>query len=212
MKITKLGHCALIIEEAGKTILTDPGIFTVDAQVSLRNIDIILITHEHGDHMHVESVLEIVKNNPAVKIVTNGSVAKILEQKGLTCEIVGDGQSKTIESLLFEGFGTAHAEIYEDYGLVENTGYFINNKLFYPGDAFTDPGKPVEILAFPVAGPFVLLKNAIDYAKQIHPKICFPVHDGVLKNSGFFLTVIKTFIEKDGIVFVPVETGAVGEF
>lgn len=30
---------------------------------------------------------------------------------------------------------------------VQNTGYFINDKLFYPGDALTNPNKEIEILA-----------------------------------------------------------------
>ena len=30
MKVKKLGHCCLIIEENGKKIMTDPGSWTID--------------------------------------------------------------------------------------------------------------------------------------------------------------------------------------
>ena len=62
MKITKLGHCCLIVKEGNITILTDPGSYTTD-QNTVKGIDIVLITHEHGDHFHVESLKAILKNN-----------------------------------------------------------------------------------------------------------------------------------------------------
>ena len=212
MKINKLGHCCLLIEEKGVRILTDPGMYTVEEQDNLTGLNILIITHEHADHLHTESVQKIVANNREIKIVCNSAVGKILSGLGVKAEIVGDGQSATISGLTIEGFGKDHAEIYEDYGLVENTGYFINNKLFYPGDAFTNPGKPVEVLAVPVAGPWVLIKTAINYAKELKPKTCFPVHDGMLINGGFTHAITKNFIEKAGIGFAQLEKGQSAEF
>ena len=37
MKITKLGHCCLVIEEKGLKILTDPGSYT-DTQNNIKEI------------------------------------------------------------------------------------------------------------------------------------------------------------------------------
>ena len=71
MKIKKLGHCCLVIETNGKRIMTDPGSYTVDEQSNEKNIDLILITHEHGDHLHVESLKNILKNNTEAAIITN---------------------------------------------------------------------------------------------------------------------------------------------
>ena len=73
MKITKIGHCCLLIEVEGSRILTDPGSFTVEDLVT-DNIDVILITHEHADHLHIDSVKKIVEVNPKVQIFSNSSV------------------------------------------------------------------------------------------------------------------------------------------
>lgn len=58
-----------------------------------------------------------------------------------------------------------------------NTGFMFEDRFFYPGDAYTDPGCPVEILALPVSGPWVKIGEAIDYALKLKPKVAFPVHD-----------------------------------
>lgn len=52
MKITKFGHCCLLIEENGVRILTDPGTYSTQ-QSEVKNIDFVLITHEHADHFQL---------------------------------------------------------------------------------------------------------------------------------------------------------------
>lgn len=212
MKITKYGHCCLLIEEAGVRILTDPGSFTTE-QSTVRNIDIILITHEHQDHLHIDSVKKLVANNPKAVLITNASVGKVLDTQGIKFQIVADKQKASVKDILIEGFGTDHAIIYKDYGLVENTGYFINNKLFYPGDAFTNPGKPIEVLALPAGGPWLLVSRAVDYAKELKPKSCFPVHDGMIIPSGHFaLQIFQVFLGQANINFVRIENNKETEF
>jgi len=64
MKVKKFGHCCLLIEEDGVRTLTDPGGYTdLDVVVrQSRNIDVILITHEHADHIHVPSLKRLLEN------------------------------------------------------------------------------------------------------------------------------------------------------
>ena len=211
MNITKLGHCCMVIEEAGVRIMTDPGAYST-LQGEARNIDYIFITHEHQDHFHLESLKVVLKNNPKAKIVTNRGVGKLLEKEGIGYELLEDKQSKTVSGVLLEGFGEKHAVIYQDFGQVQNTGYFIANRFFYPGDAFYNPGKPVEILALPVAGPWLKISEVIDYAKLLKPKICFPVHDGMLKYLGPTRGVTTKYLSESGIEFRDAIEGAVFSF
>lgn len=213
MKITKLGHCCLIIEINGTRILTDPGAYST-LQNEVKNIDYILITHEHQDHFHIDSLRRVLSNNLNAEIFTNSSVGKLLEAENILYKRISYGESETVKGILIEGFGKEHAEIYKTFGLVENTGYFINNEFWYPGDSFHNPGKPVDILALPVAGPWMRIRDAIDYAEEIKPRVCFPVHDGMFqKDRGTLMyRLSQTFLPPLGIEFKVLEEGVENEF
>lgn len=208
MIITKLGHCCLLIETHDTRILTDPG-FLSTTQNDLLNIDIILITHEHKDHLHTESLSIILKNNPKAVIVTNSSVGKILLDLKIPYTVLeGNAVTQLSDTHLTACDGT-HAEIIEKYGLVQNTGYFIDEQLFYPGDAYTNPQREVPILALPVAGPWCKVSEVIRYALEIKPEVAFPVHDGILTEAGKTIThgVVATKLTEAGIQFSSLKEG-----
>lgn len=213
MKIKKLGHCCLLIEEKGLRILTDPGSYST-GQNDITNIDVVLITHEHADHLHVDSLRQVLLNNPQAQIITNKGVGAILDKESIQYALIEEGQNITVKDILIEGCGKDHEHIYESMGLVENTGYFVDNKLFYPGDAFYEVNKAVDILALPVAGPWMQLSDAIDYAKKIKPRICFPVHDGMLKEDriGSAHKFPEAVLNPLGIEFVAMKEGDSKEF
>lgn len=208
MQITKFGQCCLLIEVQGKRILTDPGRFSV-GQNELRDIDVIVITHEHADHLHSESLAALLANNPTAAIVTNTSVGVILADLGLPYQVLEGRATTTCCGILLEAYDGVHAEIVGDYGQVQNTGYFIAERLFYPGDAYTEPGKPVPILALPIAGPWCKAAEVIAYAVRVKPTVAFPVHDAVLNSDGIALThgLFAAQLAVQGITFVALRNG-----
>ena len=212
MKIKKLGHCCLVIEEQGKRIMTDPGSWTTQKHTEEKNIDLIIITHEHEDHIHIESLKKIIENNPNAKIITNKGVGKLLDEANIKYEILDNKKSVDFLGIEIEAYNCKHEEIYQDFGQVENTGFFIGKRLFYPGDSFYNPEKKVEILALPVAGPWTNVKNAVNYALEIKPKICFPVHDGMLISFGANHKIIGMVLEKNNISFKDFEKNNEEEF
>src|SRR3989339_917620 len=207
MKIKKLGHCCFVVEpKEGVRIMTDPGAYSI-LQVGETNINAILITHEHQDHLHVDSLKDVLKNNPSAVVITNTSVGNILDQNGIPYIKVEEGEKYELEGIIISGFGNIHAQIYEDFGRVQNTGYMIDN-LCYAGDSFSYPDVDVEILALPVAGPWMKLSEAIEYAKHIRPRICFPVHDAILQDFATFAWRIpETILKEDDILFRKLEIG-----
>lgn len=215
MKIKKISHCCLVVKIGGKTIITDPGSFS-DTQNSLMGIDVVVITHEHGDHFHAESVQAIVKNNPAVIVIANSAVGKKLDELGVAHTVI-DGRGKgAIGELPVEAFDCRHEEIFEEMGQVQNTAYLIGTatgeNFFIPGDAYCDPGAAakVDVLALPVAGPWCRLPDALRYALKVKPRAAFPIHDAMLRQStgGFLYQIIAQVLkDKGGIDFKPLHDG-----
>ncbi|HEU0085374.1 MAG TPA: MBL fold metallo-hydrolase [Candidatus Paceibacterota bacterium] len=221
MQIKKLGHCCLLIQIDNLKILTDPGIFSPSIlppfskdQNNLVGINLVLITHEHSDHLHVESLKEVIKNNPEVKVITNTGVSKVLDEAGIPYSILEGRNSTEVDGVFLEAFDCKHEEIFEEIGQVQNTGYFIANKLFYPGDSYCNPEKSVEVLALPVAGPWCKIPDAIRYALSLKPKKAFPVHDGMLQieRIGGSHKIPEKVLTENGIEFVVMNEGDEKEF
>src|SRR3989338_10644080 len=124
MKIKKLGHCCLYIQTNGVTILTDPGTYST-LQNEAMGIDIILITHEHSDHFHIESLKQVIVNNPKAKIITNTAVSKLLEAEKIISTVLEEEQSVIEQGIVLAGYGNVHEYIYTGWNDVQNTGYFI---------------------------------------------------------------------------------------
>lgn len=210
MKITKLGHCCLLIETKGKRILTDPGSYTVEAHSKLTNIDYLLFTHEHQDHYHLESLKTILENNPEVIVYSNSSVSELLDKEGIKHTLVKHEDSILLGEITVLGIGEKHAQMHSSILLSNNLGFFIDERLWYPGDAFTDPKRSVEILALPVSGPWMKISEAIDYALLLKPKVAFPVHDGTRFGSAHALPL--KILPEQNIEFVTMVEGDTKEF
>lgn len=211
MKIRKIGHCCLVVEVNGKKIMTDPGGWTT-GQNEITGVDFVLITHEHGDHLHIASLKKVLENNPGCKVVTNASVGKLLSQTDIEfIELNGIGKVESCDcsGVLVEAYDGKHEEIYAEIGQVQNTGFFIANRLFYPGDSFINPNREVEILAGPVAAPWCTLKQVVQYILEVKPKTVFPVHDGFvdLGKAAVFHNLPKKICEENEINFLPLKDG-----
>lgn len=194
-------------------LLTDPGNYNTTPEVE--GIDAILITHEHQDHLHVESLRAVLIKNPEAKIFSHVGVGKILEEAGIVYTLIADGETVAVKGVSIESSGSEHACIHHDLPVVQNTGFYINETLFYPGDSFHDPKKNIAVLALPVAGPWMKLEEAIEYAKVIKPKVVFPVHDGMLRQEhqlGPTRRIPTMLLEPLGIKYVDMIEGSTHDF
>lgn len=209
MNIKKIGHCCLVIDTENTRILTDPGTFTVAEHTAVAGVDVILITHEHADHLHTDSLKDIVAHNPEAQVVTNSSVGAVIGEVGVEYTVLEGSDTSDVAGVALEALDEKHAEIYDEVGQVQNTGYFIDNKLFYPGDAYAEPNKDVDVLALPVAGPWCRIADAIRYALRVKPNTAFPVHDGLLAEDriGPHHRVPDNVLSENGIEFVAMVAG-----
>jgi L-ascorbate metabolism protein UlaG (beta-lactamase superfamily) len=214
MKITKFGHNCLLIEEGKLRALTDPGDWNQSPNVE--NLDCVLITHEHGDHLEIGQLKEVLSKNPNARVISHESVGKLLDEAGITYEQIKNGEEITVKGISIQSFGTKHACFYADMPKIQNTGYFISNRLFITGDALHDiPDQQVEILALPCGGPWMRMSEAIDYAKKLHPKVVLPVHDAMYIDAyrdNVVPRIIGGTLEASGIVFRDMKAGSIEEF
>lgn len=204
MIIKKIGHCCLLVKlDNGVTVLTDPGTYST-GQNDVTGVDLVLITHEHADHFHVESLAQVLAHNPNAQVITNSAVGKKLDEAKIAYTLLEGDKSLDLAGVLLEAHDCKH---FEEFGQVQNTGYFIGGKLFYPGDAFCDPHKPVDILALPVAGPWCRIRDSIRYAILLAPKKVFPVHDGNQRQAGVVHRVPSQVLPQHGIEWVSMNEG-----
>lgn len=121
--------------------------------------------------------------NPNLIIYTHQSVASILPGL-LPVHIVETGDVINAESFELEFFGNKHAIIHNLIPQINNLGLMINNNVYYPGDSFTNPERPVKTLLLPVSAPWMKVSESIDFLNSLNPSIAIPTHDAILSDAG----------------------------
>lgn len=212
MKITKYGHACVLVEEADARILIDPGSYS--GNVDATGVNAILITHNHQDHLDTGLVTAILERNPGAQVVTVAEAGKNLAEAGIAFATIEDGEEIAISGVPVRSFGKHHSYIYGEMPQCQNTGYMIANRFYYPGDSLHVPDAQVEILALPVAGPWMKIAEAIDFAKAVNPKVVIPVHDGFIRpdRGQTTRTFPKMILEPLGIEFRDMQDGSQEEF
>lgn len=216
MRISKFIHSCLLVEDGDTRILIDPGKFSfLDGSVNadqFRDLDAILITHQHPDHVDDESLKTILANNADAPLLANAGVAEQLAKSGITAEAFESG-TRTIGSVSVEAIAAAHAEIL-NAERPRNVAYVINQRLLHPGDSFDhslDVCKGIDLLALPLMAPWNTELLVAEFALRIAPKAVIPIHDGYAKD--FFLRSrydnFQKYLAKHNIEFLPLaEPGA----
>jgi L-ascorbate metabolism protein UlaG (beta-lactamase superfamily) len=207
MKISKFGHACLLVEEGKARILIDPGAYSKGFE-QLENLSAVLITHQHPDHVTPEALASIRDNNPTVAVYGDEGTVQIMTEKGDTAiKTIHSGEKFEVAGVAIAVYGTDHAIIHPSIPGIENVGYMIAGRFFYPGDNFTDPGVPVEILALPIGAPWLKISEVIDYAVAIAPKIAIPAHDAVLAMLSMNVRIISPFTQSQGTQVRVIENG-----
>ena len=183
MRLTKFGHSCLLVEEGGARVLLDPGSFS-DGFETLEGLTAVCLTHQHVDHVDPERVRPLLDRNPGVRVVSDEGSAEALGEAGADVEVVHDGDELALGGLALRVVGRDHAAVHPEVPVVPNVGYLVGGRLFHPGDALTMPGEPVEVLAVPAGAPWLKLADAVDYLREVGPRVAVPVHEKVLSEVG----------------------------
>lgn len=197
MKITKQGHACLIFEQDGKTLVLDPGAYS-EPQDNLGNVLAIVITHAHDDHCFEAQLDRILAKSPEAMIFCPPDVAERLVNYKTT--VIYHGDHYPIGPFTIEAFGDLHAEIHPSIPVIQNRGVLINDLLYYPGDSFTLPDRPVEMLAVPTSAPWLKMAEVMDFVTAVDHKQSMPTHNALLSEFGHNLNNgrVKAITESKG--------------
>jgi L-ascorbate metabolism protein UlaG (beta-lactamase superfamily) len=182
MRLIKYSHACVRLEQDGRALLIDPGVYS--EREAYEGVSAVLITHEHFDHVNVELLPSIVEGNPDLKIYTSGAVAAQLPALGDAVVTVSVADTFTAAGFHVDVVGGQHAEIYEGLPGCANLGYIVDGEIYHPGDSLFVPSVAVPTLLVPVYGPWLKIAEMLDFLRAVAPRRAFPIHDGPLNELG----------------------------
>ncbi|GAB3595124.1 MBL fold metallo-hydrolase [Angustibacter peucedani] len=187
MRLTHLGHACLLVEHDGARILVDPGGFSRGFE-ELTDLDAVVITHQHADHVDVERLPALLEANDGARLVAEPETAAELQKAGITAEALHAGDELELGGVPVRGAGGQHAVIHPDVPRVGNVGLLIGTSraaggdglLLHPGDAYDVVPDDVDVLALPLWAPWTKVSETVDYLRAVAPAVAVPVHEGPL--------------------------------
>ncbi len=197
MKLTKYGHACLIFEEQGRKLVLDPGAYTEPLE-GIRDVLAVVITHAHDDHCFEAQLDRLVAANPELMIFGPPQVCTRLSKYNTTAVYMGDHYP--VGPFTLEFFGDLHAVIHPSIPVIENRAVLINDKVYYPGDSFTLPDRPVELLAVPTSAPWLKISEVMDFVSAVKHKHSMATHNALHSDFGNALSNgrVKAITEAQG--------------
>ena len=189
LKITFIGHGTLMFNFGGKVIHVDPYSTLADYNI-LPKAHLILLTHEHMDHLDLKA-LNMVRTEKTV-VVLSETCAKQL-QGGI---VMMNGDVKTVEGFKIEAVPAYNIVHKRDTGQLFHpkgvgNGYIItfgDKRVYVAGDTENVPEmkclKNIDIAFLPMNLPYTMTPEMVaEAAKAFKPKILYPYHFGETDTS-----------------------------
>ena len=189
LKITFVGHATLMFTFGGKIIHVDPVSREADYSTMPKG-DIILITHDHPDHLDPEAIAKVRKEGTAILLpekcasaVAGGTVMK-------------NGDVRTVDGLRIEAvpaYNIVHkrssGEPFHPRGV--GNGYIItfgDKRVYVAGDTENIPEMKelsnIDVAFLPMNLPYTMTPEMVaDAARAFRPKILYPYHLGETDTS-----------------------------
>ena len=184
LKITFIGHGTLMFTFGGKVIHVDPWSQLADYGM-LPKADLVLITHEHRDHLDLKA-LDTVPKDGTVIIATEIAAKQVKDALVMKNGDVITSQGFTIEAVA--AYNIVHMRSpgvpYHPQGL--GNGYvitFADRRVYVAGDSENTPEmktlRNIDVAFLPMNLPYTMTPEMVaDAAKAFRPKILYPYHYG----------------------------------
>ncbi|MBN2241470.1 MAG: MBL fold metallo-hydrolase [Acidobacteria bacterium] len=177
LKITCIGHASLMFAFAGKVIHIDPTTMVFPDYASLPKADLILVTHEHGDHMDVKAIDAV--RTADTKIISNAAAAKSIPD----AVVMNNGDVQTVAGIAIEAVPAYNPEKpFHPKG--NGNGYILtfgDKRVYVAGDTENVPEmkalQGIDVAFLPMNQPYTMTPEQVaDAARTIKPEILYPYH------------------------------------
>ena len=201
--IRRLTDSCLIVTTDRGTTLFDPGFHTFDSGevdlASIGDVQQVLITHEHGDHVKPEFVRWLIDRGDDVRVYSNREVAEILRPHDIevnTANPLGVSSEDVLHEMT--PMGTAPP----------NRAYTLDAVFTHPGDSY-QPHATAPVLALPLLVLWGSTTASVDFARRLSPQQVVPVHDWYVGVAGreWVYKMAATSLQRHGIELVPLNWG-----
>jgi L-ascorbate metabolism protein UlaG (beta-lactamase superfamily) len=190
VKITWLGHDSFRISN-GKTLYIDP--YKIKAE---GKGDILLISHEHFDHLSLDDIKKVVSSNTSI-VAASQCADQLKRVAAKEVKIVRAGDKVNVQGIAIEAVAAYNTnKINPDtrkpfHPKEDNKIGFVvtinDVRIYHAGD--TDAIQEMkniqtDIALLPVSGTYVMTaEEAAEAVKMIKPKIAIPMHFGAIVGS-----------------------------
>jgi L-ascorbate metabolism protein UlaG (beta-lactamase superfamily) len=184
LRITFIGHGTLMFSFGGKTIHIDP-IDQMADYTKLPKADIIMLTHDHFDHMDLKAIAKL--ETPKTVLIISETCAKQIKG-GI---VMHDGDINIIDGLKIEAVPAYNIIHMRSPGVPFHpkgigNGYVISfgdKRVYIAGDTENTPEmkalKAIDIAFLPMNLPYTMTPEMVaDAAKAFKPKVLYPYHYG----------------------------------
>ena len=184
LKITFIGHGTLMFTFKDKVVHVDPWSRLTD-YTQLPKADLILITHDHGDHLDAKAI-KTLKKSDTLMLLTEKCRSRIDEGT-----IIRAGQVKLWQGLKIEAVPAYNLVNKRENGSPyhpkgEGNGYIISFekvRIYVAGDTENTPEmkalKDIDVAFLPMNLPYTMSPEMVaDAVRVFKPRILYPYHFG----------------------------------
>ena len=222
MKITWLGQAGLMFETENKIILVDPYLsdnvknfepknyrrVAIDERFLKINPDVIIITHNHPDHLDKETLkYYLIENASCLVLAPNGSWQELRKFGGNSNYVLfNNGTTWTEGNVTFTAVKAEHSDPYAIGVIInaEGKNYYVTGDTLYNEQVFESlPNIEIEAVFLPVngVGNNMNTKDAARFARRVNAKYTVPIH------YGMFDTITVDGFECDNKVLPVIYSG-----
>lgn len=194
LKITFIGHGTLMFRLGELVVHVDPVGRYADYR-RMPKAGVILVTHEHGDHLDVKAIDQIATKD-TVLVLTEACAKRIGRGTVKKGTLMNNSEAKTIKGLKIEAvpaYNVVHmrgpGRPYHPKGA--GNGYVItfgDKRVYVAGDTENVPEMAklagVDVAFLPMNLPYTMTPEMVAHAvRAIRPKIVYPYHFGKTDTS-----------------------------